>query len=55
MQAAVTSYEKVVVDNITSNFELESADEDVNQISDGEVSNAAEEQLSIDEDSNEEQ
>ena len=33
-QAAVTSYEKIVVDVITSNSESESADEDVNQISD---------------------
>ena len=31
-QTAVTSYEKVVVDAITSNSESESADEDVNQI-----------------------
>ena len=44
-----------MVDAITSNSESESADEDVNQISDDEVSNAAEEQLSIDKDSNEEQ
>ena len=43
-QAAVISYEKVVVDAITSNSESESADEDVNQISDDEVSPTAEEQ-----------
>ena len=54
-QAAVTSYEKIVVDAITSNSESESADEEVNQISDDEVSNTVEEQLSIDEESNEEQ
>ena len=45
-QTAVTSYEKVVVDAITSNSESESADEDVNQISNEEVSDDAEEQLS---------
>ena len=54
-QAAVTSYEKVVVDAITSDSESESADEDVNQISNDEVSDVAEEQLTMDEDSNEEQ
>ena len=54
-QAAVTSYEKVVVDAITSSSESESADEDVNQISNDEVSDVAEEQLTVDEDSNEEQ
>ena len=54
-QAVVTSYEKVVVDAITSNSKSESADEDVNQISNDEVSNTAEEQLSMDEDSDEEQ
>ena len=53
-QAAVTSYEKIVVDAITSNSESESADKDVNQISDDEVSPAAEEQLSMEE-SDEEQ
>ena len=36
-QAAVTSYEKVVVDAITSSSESESADEDVNQISNDEI------------------
>ena len=54
-QAAVTSYEKVVVDVIASSSESESADEDVNQISNDEVSDVAEEQLTVDEDSNEEQ
>ena len=54
-QAAVTSYEKVVVDAITSNSESESADEDVNQISDDEVSPTAEEQLSMEGESDEEQ
>ena len=54
-QAAVTSYAKIVVDAITSNSESESADEDVNQLFDDEVSNVAEEQFSIDEESNEEQ
>ena len=54
-QAAVTSYEKIVVDAITSTSESESPDEDVNQISDDEISNVAEEQPSIEEESNEEQ
>ena len=54
-QAAVTSYEKVVVDAITSSSESESADEDVNQISNDEVNDVTEEQLTVDEDSNEEQ
>ena len=54
-QTAVTSYEKVVVDAITSNSESESADEDVNQILNDEVSDTAEEQLSDGEDSNEDQ
>ena len=54
-QTAVTSYEKVVVDAITSDSESKSADEDVNQISNEEVSDNAEEQLSDGEDPNEEQ
>ena len=54
-QTAVTSYEKVVVDAITSNSESESADEDVNQISNDEVSDNDEEHLSNGEDSNEDQ
>ena len=45
-QTAVTSYEKVVVDAITSSSESESADEDVNQISNDEVSDDAQEQVS---------
>ena len=44
-QVAVTSYEKVVVDAITSNSESDSANENVNQISDDEVNPTAEEQL----------
>ena len=51
----MTSYEKVVVDAITLDSESESADEDVNQISNEEVSDNAEEQLSDGEDPNEEQ
>ena len=43
----------MVVDAITSNSESESADEDVNQISNDEVSDNAEEQFSDGEDSNE--
>ena len=54
-RTAVTSYEKVVVDAITSNSESESADEDVNQISNEEVSDDAEEQLSEEEDTTDEQ
>ena len=44
-----------MVDAITSSSESESADEDVTQISNDEVSDAVEEQLTVDEDSNEEQ
>ena len=54
-QTAVTSYEKVVVHAITADSESESADEDMNQISNEEVSDNAEEQLSNGEDPNEEQ
>ena len=54
-QASVTSYEKVVVDAITSNSESESAEEDVNEISDDGVSNTSEEQVSTSEGSSEEQ
>ena len=50
-QAVVTSYEKVVVDAIISSSESESADEDVNQISNDEVSDVVEEHLTVDEDS----
>ena len=41
-QAAVTSYEKIVVDAITSSSESEGADEDVNQVSTDEVSDVVE-------------
>ena len=44
-QAAVTSYEKIVVDAITSSSESEGADEGVNQVSNDEVSDVVEEQL----------
>ena len=54
-QDAVTSNEKVMVDAITSDSESESADEDMNQISNEEVNDNAEEQLSNGEDPNEEQ
>ena len=54
-QTAVTSYEKVVVDVITSDSESKGADEDVNQISNEEVSDSAEEQSSNGKDPNEEQ
>ena len=54
-QTAVTSYEKVVVDAITSDSESEVADEDVNHISNEEVSDSAEEQSSAGEDPDEEQ
>ena len=54
-QTAVTSYDKVVVDVIILSSELESADEDVNQISNDEVSDNAQEQLSDGGDSTEEQ
>ena len=51
----MTSYEKVVVDAITSDSESEGADEDVNHISNEEVSDSAEEQSSAGEDQDEEQ
>ena len=54
-QTAVTSYEKVVVDAITSDSESKYADEDVNHISNEEVSDSAEEQSSAGEDPDEEQ
>ena len=54
-QAAVTSYETVVEVAITSNSESESADKDVNQISDDEVGPTAEEQLSMEGESDKEQ
>ena len=54
-QTAVTSYEKVVVDAITSDSESEIADEDVNHISNEEVSDDNEEQSSDGEDPDDEQ
>ena len=54
-QAAVTSYEKVAVDVVTSDTDSKSIEEDVNQISNDEVSDVTEEQLSMDENSNDEQ
>ena len=51
----MTSYEKVVVDAITSDSESKDADEDVNHISNEEVSGSAEEQSSAGEDPDEEQ
>ena len=54
-QTAVTSYEKVVVDAITSDSESEIADEDVNHLSNEEVSDDNEEQLSTGEDQDDEQ
>ena len=54
-QTAVTSYQKVIVDAITSGSGFEGADEDVNQISNEEVSDNAEEQLTEEEDTTDEQ
>ena len=54
-QTAVTSYEKVVVDAITSDLESKGADEDVNHISNEVISDSAEEQSSTGEASDEEQ
>ena len=54
-QTAITSYEKVVVDAITSDSESEIADEDVNHLSNEEVSEDNEEQLSVGEDPDDEQ
>ena len=54
-QTAVTSYEKVVVDAITSDSESEIADEDVNHLSNEEVSDDNEEQSSTGEDPDDEQ
>ena len=53
-QTAVTSYEKVVVDAITSDSESEIADEDVNHLSNEEVSDNNE-QSSVGEDPDDEQ
>ena len=54
-QAAVTSYEKVVVDAIVSSSESEDPDEDVHHISNDEVSDDNEEHLSDGEETNEDQ
>ena len=54
-QAAVTSYEKVVVDAIASSSESEDPDEDVHHISNDEVSNDNEEHLSDGDETNEDQ
>ena len=54
-QAAVTSYEKVVVDVIVSNSELEDTNEDVHHISNDEVSDENEEHLSDGDETNEDQ
>ena len=54
-QTAVTSYEKVVIDAITSDSESEIADEDVNHISNEEVSDDNEDQSSAKEDLEDEQ
>ena len=54
MQAAVTSYEKVVVIAITSSSESEDADDDVNQVTDEEVNETADKQLSMEGESDEE-
>ena len=54
-QAAVTSYEKVVVDAIASSSESEDPDEDVHHISSDEVSDDNEEHLSDGEETNEDQ
>ena len=51
----MTSYEKVVVDAITSDSESEIADEDVNHLSNEEVSDSTEEQSSTGEDPDDEQ
>ena len=54
-QAAVTSYEKVVVDAIESSSESEDPDEDVHHISNDEVSDNNEEHMSDGEETNEDQ
>ena len=54
-QAAVTSYEKAVVDAIVSSSESEDPDEDVHHISNDEVSDDNEEQLSDGEETNDDQ
>ena len=54
-QAAVTSYEKVVVDVIVSSSELEDPDEDVHHVSNDELSDDNEEHLSNGDEINEDQ
>ena len=54
-QAAVTSYEKVVVDAIASSSESEDPDEDVHHISNDEVSDDNEEHLSDGDETSEDQ
>ena len=54
-QTAVTSYEKVVVDAITSDSESEIVDEDVDHLSNEEISDDNEEQSSAGEDPDDEQ
>ena len=54
-QAAVTSYEKVVVDAIVSSSESEDPDEDVHHISNDEVRDNNEEHLSNGDETNEDQ
>ena len=54
-QAAVTSYEKVVVDAIVSSSESEDPDEDVHHISNDEVSDDNEEHLTDGDETNEDQ
>ena len=54
-QAAITSYEKVVVDAIVSSSESEDPDEDVHHISNDEVSDDNEEHLSNGDKTNEDQ
>ena len=54
-QTAVTTYERVVVDAITSDLESEIADEDVNHLSNEEVSDGDEEQSSTGEELDDEQ
>ena len=54
-QAAVTSYEKVVVDAIVSSSESDDPDEDVHHISNDEVSDENEEHLSNGDETNKDQ
>ena len=54
-QAAVTSYEKVVIDVIASSSESEGPDEDVHHTSNDEVSDDNEEHLSDGEETNKDQ